>query len=144
MRNPYDLEVSRYHYLRKGHKIDRGVAQDLAKAGDFKSYLAAAPFFGSMPPRLDRYFRIGDFLPTNLKVLRFEHLEVDLAAKMSPYLRNDGTRLAHLNRSKHDDFWNYYDDEAEELCYRRHSWFFDMSFYERHHRPESNEESQSS
>jgi len=131
MRNPYDLEVSRYHYLRKGHKIDRGVAQDLATAGDFKQYLAAAPFFGSMPPRLDRYFRIGDYLPRNLKVLRFERLATDIDTSMGPYLRADRTALPHMNKSHHDDFWTYYDEEAEELCYQRHNWFFDMSFYER-------------
>ena len=131
MRNPYDLEVSRFHYLHKGHAIDKGLAQDLAMAGDFKKYLRFAPFFGSMPPRLDRYFRIGDVVPRNLRVLRFEHLDEDLENRMTAYLRSDRKPLAHLNRSHHEDFWSYYDDEAEELCYRRHPWFFDMSFYGR-------------
>ncbi len=131
MRNPYDLEVSRYHYLRKGHDVDRGRAQDLAIDDDFEKYLAEAPFFGSFPPRLDRYFRIGDYLPKNLHVLRFERLSTDLAEKLSDFLVEEPVPLPHLNKSDHDDYWRYYDKRCEQLCYQRHRWFFDMSFYQR-------------
>ena len=44
MRNPYDLELSRYAYLRKNLPQDRGRAQDIALESDFSEYLATAPF----------------------------------------------------------------------------------------------------
>jgi len=38
IRNPYDLEVSRYAYLRAGYPWERGPEQDLALAYDFEEF----------------------------------------------------------------------------------------------------------
>lgn len=131
MRNPYDLEVSRYHYLRQGLKVDRGPAQDLALAGDFREYLRNAAFFGALPPRLDRYFQLGNVIPPNMQILRNEYLDVDLRMRLAPYLVANPTELPRSNTTQHDSWTEYYDDVTEELCYRRHRWFFDLGFYPR-------------
>jgi len=43
IRNPYAMEVSRFHYLRLGHPWDAGPLQKLALAGDFDSFAREAP-----------------------------------------------------------------------------------------------------
>jgi hypothetical protein len=130
MRNPYDLELSRYAYLRKGHPWDEGVAQSLALKGNFKEYLRTAPFLGKSPPRVDLYYHLRNNLIDNLVLLRFERLAKDVERYMSPYLM-DGYVLPHENRSEHVAYRDKYDAECEELCFQRHRWFFEKGFYER-------------
>ncbi|MEM7139529.1 MAG: hypothetical protein AAF548_00755 [Actinomycetota bacterium] len=131
MRNPYDLEVSRYHYLQKGHEIDRGIAQDLAMEGDFTAYLEDAPFFGWSPPNIAGYYRIGERIPANLRILRFENLAAEINTRMNAHLDPDRGVLPHRNSSERDAYARYYDGRSEQLCYERHRWFFDLGFYPR-------------
>ena len=131
MRNPYDLEVSRYHYLRRGQAKDSGPAQDLAVAGNFRAYLREAPFRGATPPRLDRYFTIMGSTPDNLQIIRYEHLQPDVHRLVEPYLAEKNARIPHLNKSEHTHWGDFFDEEAEQLCYERHAWFFDEGFYRR-------------
>lgn len=131
MRNPYDLEVSRYYYLRKGKAVDRGPAQQIALECSFAEYLQKAPFFGQNPPRLDKYFVMGTLLPANLVVLRYENLSDDIHFHLAPYLDVGDAELPHVNRSKRPDYASLYDAESEAACYRRHPWFFDKGFYSR-------------
>ena len=129
MRNPYDFELSRFHYLQKGHSWDAGVAQDIAMKGSFRDFLEFAPFYGRLPPRLDAYFEVLGETPPNLVVLRFERLQEDLDTHLSRFLKS--TDLEHMNRSVHAPFEEEYDAETEDLCHRRHRWFFDKGFYSR-------------
>lgn len=130
MRSPYDLEVSRYFYLKKGYEIDKGPAQAIAMNSSFKEYLATAPFFGQFPPRLDRYFHMHGSIPNNLVVLKHEYLTNDISFHLSPYLQ-EGVRLDHINQSNRRPADELYDSESEGLCYNRHKWFFDKGFYSR-------------
>jgi hypothetical protein len=132
MRNPYDLELSRYSYLKQGHDWDKGRAQDLAMNSSYKEYLREAPFFGMNPPRLDVYYAINGCIPKNLVVLKFENLKSDINFYMKEYLKGD-IRLERVNHSKHPDYVSVYDKESEELCYRRNHWFFEKGFYSRMH-----------
>lgn len=131
MRNPYDLEVSRYFYLRKGNEVDRGPAQEIAKTSSFSEYLEKAPFFGQNPPRLDKYFSMGGMMPDNLVVLRYENLENDIEFHLSPYFKSESYEFGHINKSNRKPVGELYNKETEEMCYRRHRWFFDKGFYSR-------------
>lgn len=130
MRNPYDLELSRYAYLRKDFPQDRGPAQRIALENDFKNYLRQAPFFGMNPPRLHLYFSMNGTLPDNLVVLKFERLNDDIETFMSPYL-NAGYKLPFENASAHKKYPEVYDEETEQLCFERNRWFFEKGFYSR-------------
>ena len=130
MRNPYDLELSRFAYLQKNLPQDRGKAQDIALEGDFREYLATAPFFGMFPPRLDLYFHLNGSIPDNMVILRYESLAADISRYMKPYLESFDT-LPHENQSDHKDVSEVYNPEMEKLCYERHRWFFEKSFYAR-------------
>jgi len=128
MRNPYDLELSRYTYLKKNLPQDRGPAQTIATSSDFKTYLKKAPFFGMTPPRLDLYYHFNGQLPQNLVILKFESLEKSIAKNLSAYL-DKNIALPLENTSKHRHYKEIYDMEMEQLCYERHKWFFEKGFY---------------
>lgn len=130
MRNPYDLELSRYSYLRKNLPHDKGPAQTIALENDYKNYLRQAPFFGMNPPRLHLYFSINGHLPENLVVLKFERLNEDIKTFMSPYMK-PGYQLPFENASTHKKYEEVYDEETEELCFERNRWFFEKGFYAR-------------
>jgi hypothetical protein len=129
MRSPYDLEVSRYSYLRRGLSVDKGPAQEIAMSSTFKEYLEKAPFFGQFPPRLDRYYQLGCAIPDNLIILKFENLASEIRFKLAPHL--DHVELGHENISDRRPYVDMYDYESELLCYERHAWFFDKGFYAR-------------
>jgi hypothetical protein len=129
MRSPYDAEVSRYAYLRNGYAIDKGPAQRIAMEGNFKEYLRTAPYFGQFPPRLDRYFNIFGIVPANLVILKYERLDNEIELHLKPILRE--VILGKENPSNRLSCEEMYDQECEELCYMRHSWFFDNGYYSR-------------
>ncbi len=131
MRDPYTLEISRYNYLRLGHRVDQGKAQEIALTSDFKTYLREAPFFGYFPPRLDLYYHESGYVPANLIVLRHERLEEEAVRHLWPFLSNPGAPLPRINRTASACFEEYYDMEAEALCFDRHRWFFEQGFYHR-------------
>ena len=131
MRNPYDLEVSRYFYLRKGRDVDRGPAQEIAMSCDFTEYLQRAPFFGQKPPRLDKYFSMNGMIPDNMAILRYENLSNDIEFNLEKFLKSKDYKLNHINKSNRKPATDLYDKETEEMCYLRHRWFFDKGFYSR-------------
>lgn len=130
MREPYTLEISRYNYLRLNHPWDRGSAQKIALEGSFKSYLENAPFFGHYPPRLDLYYHIDNLIPSNVVYFKYEHINQDIKDHLFPFLKHRPV-FPHENKTGDSSFNKYYDAEAEDLCYRRHRWFFDKGFYRR-------------
>lgn len=130
MRSPYDLELSRFAYLQKDLPQDRGKAQKIALEGDFRRYLATAPFFGMNPPRLDLYYHVDGNIPDNLVILRYEQLAHDIERHIAPYL-SANYQVPYENQSNHESVDQVYDAELEALCYQRHKWFFDNGFYAR-------------
>lgn len=133
MREPYRLEISRYNYLRLNHPWDQGHAQTIALESDFKGYLRDSPFFGYSPPRLDLFYHIDNTIPENAIFLKHEFLNQDIVDHVLPFLK-PGVKLPRENVTGDSVYEKYYDDEAEELCYRRHRWFFDKGFYRRRKR----------
>lgn len=130
IRNPYDLELSRYTYLRKNFKQDNGPAQKIALESSYKEYLRKAPFFGMNPPRLEQYFLFNNLIPKSLIILRYEYFEDEIRQKLSPYL-DTSFEVPHINTSKKTGYAQLYDKETEKLCYQRNRFFFDKGFYRR-------------
>jgi hypothetical protein len=98
MRSPYELALSRFAYLQKNLPWDRGKAQEIALEGDFRQYLATAPFFGMNPPRLDLYYHIGGVIPGNLVILRYEKLAAEIERHIASYLESS-YGVPHQNQS---------------------------------------------
>ena len=161
IRNPYDLEVSRWAYLRQGHIWERGPEQDLALASSFEEFAvrneqrgggwatgslaaydrAAAAADGDgdgnedgggKRSELKDFYMLDGRIPENLRMLRFERLADDLASALA-----DVGVDAHpggfpwINRSTRQDYPSYYTDRAEKAVYRRYHWVFDRGLYPR-------------
>jgi SAM-dependent methyltransferase len=130
IRNPYSLEISRYHYLREGHPEDAGRDQQLALTRDFPAFAAESSFTVD-GHGLDSYFYWEDRLPENLTIARFESLEGDVKQALhSVGIASDHT-FHWMNRSRHDDFSSYYTEKAENAVYDKYKWVFDAGLYER-------------
>lgn len=132
IRNPYELEVSRYAYLRKGQLVDQGFNQDLAISADFTSFAEHSLPHTKRP--IESYFRRHGQVPPNLKVARFETLEKDVREILGSIGLTSLTALPRDNASSHGDYRLYYNSRAEKSVYRRYQWVFDSGLYPRMNR----------
>lgn len=155
IRNPYDLEVSRYTYLRVGYDWERGPEQDLALSSTFEEFAVQNEQRGGSwvtsavttqepttltgngahreyPNELKDFYTLDGSIPENLWLIRFENLVGDLIDALR-YAGIEGS--AHdfpwVNRSRQDDFLSYYTPRAEEAVYQRYRWVFDQGLYPR-------------
>lgn len=150
IRNPYDLEASRYSYLRLGHPWERGPEQDLALSSSFEEFAvkneqrggswatdavttrdpAADPGDREYPNELKDFYTLDGRTPPNLRLVRFENLVDDLTeALRSVGIEGRPEDFPWVNRSRQDRFLSYYTPRAEEAVYRRYRWVFDRGLY---------------
>ena len=134
IRNPYDLEVSRFHFFRRGHLGIRGFAheyaEELAQSGDFTAFAERAAYHGHLPGRIEDWFEIDGRIPANLRILRFETLQADLARELAPFCRMVSP-LPWLNASAHAPYRDYLTPRIESAIYQKYRWPFDRGFYSR-------------
>jgi hypothetical protein len=134
MRNPYELEVSRYHFLRLGYLgvkgLSAGRSQDIALRGDFTEFADSAPYFGRLPARIEDWYVLKGKMPDNLRALRFENLACDLPRIVGQFypIRRE---IPRLNASEHRHYREYLTAESEAAIYRKFRWLFDSGFYKR-------------
>ena len=134
IRNPYDLEVSRFHFFRRGHMGVKGLAneyaEELALGGDFAAFARLAPYHGQLPGRIEDWFELEGHIPGNMRIIRFESLAQELEQAVSPFccLR---ARLPKLNASDHACYATYLTPEIEEAIYQKYRWPFDRGYYKR-------------
>jgi hypothetical protein len=129
VRNPYDMEVSRFFYLRKGNPWDSGPDQELAMSGNFEEFALGV---ARRSLRMERYYTIDGLTPSNLHLLRFERLQEDfgrLAALVD--LPKTAGHLPRANATEHRRYREYMTQRAAEAVYRRYQWVFDSGLYER-------------
>ncbi len=153
IRNPYDLEVSRYTYLRIGYHWERGPEQELAMSSTFEEYAvkneqrggiwqtqeltfhdaalgdAAPPDY---PNELKDFYTLDGRIPPNMRVIRFENLVPELIDALRAIgVEGHEADVPWVNQSRRDDFRAYYTPRAEEAVYARYCWVFDQGFYPR-------------
>lgn len=133
VRNPYDLEVSRYHFFRRGHMgvqgLARELAEELALAGNFAAFAKDAPYHGRLPGRIEDWFEIDGRMPENMRVIRFENLEQELVALIPPATIR--SPLPRLNASAHGPYRSYLTRAIEETIYTKFRWPFERGYYRR-------------
>jgi len=134
IRNPYDLEVSRFHFFRRGHLGIKGLAheyaEELALSGDFAAFAERAAYHGQLPGRIEDWFEMDGRTPANLRILRYEMLEADLSHAIAPFCRIVSP-LPRLNASQHAPYRNYLTPEIEAAVYNKYRWLFDRGYYPR-------------
>jgi hypothetical protein len=131
IRNPYAMEVSRYFYLRIGHSWDQAEAQKIALNNDFETFAVNSAYFGRKLSRIEDYFLLDGIIPDNLKVIKQEQLEVDLAEILAELNITLDTPIIKVNNTKHKDYHQYLTPKAEVAIYQRYQWLFDAGFYQR-------------
>ena len=126
VRNPYAMELSRFHYLRKGHAWDRGKAQELALAGDYAAFVAGSRWWFDFR---DYYTLDGD-VPDKLRIVRQEDYAATLTLTCGDCLALP-LDVPEVNRSHDSDYREVMDAELEQAIYLKYRWIFDKGFYPR-------------
>ena len=103
VRNPWDIAVSEYFYNVKNHGERRS----------FKDFLKL-PRAGlyHLKPQHEFFNRNVNFIG------RFENLQEDFNFVCDTIEIPRG-ELSHQNKSTHNPYWDYYDDESRQLIARR-------------------------
>lgn len=142
MRNPYDMEVSRYFHLRKPGAFEVTDERNLALALPFPEFVAQSRYRTPHPnnPQLEfeesikNYYAMGVVFPDNLKVLRYENLEVELGEQLSE-LGYGAVTIPKVNISEERGGLNYKNfvnsRRVENAVYEKYRWIFDHGFYPR-------------
>lgn len=127
VRDPYELMVSNYHFMRSSYEGNEGRPNfEIARSSDFETYCRDMSFFA-----VERFFRVLDEPePAALRVLRHEHLAADFASAMAD-LGVDAPPLPHLNRSEHPRADAVLTPGAEAAVAAKFQYLFDAGHYQR-------------
>jgi hypothetical protein len=128
VRNPYEMEVSRFFYLRQGNPWDAGPDQERAMSRSFEDFVLGG---GCESQRLERYYTLDGRKPPNLQVLRFERLGKDFTQLATSLGLPRTGPLPRENVTSHGPYGEYMTERAEEVVYRRCKWMFDSGLYAR-------------
>jgi len=129
IRNPYDLEVSHYEHLRKQRVIRRRGENSrpvrAAATGDFGHFVRNAPFFGNLPPRIERYYTLDGSVPPNMQLVRFETMQQVVPDIIAPHAFGRSA-FPHFNVStKRRPYRDYLTPEIEAAIYEKYRFLFD-------------------
>jgi hypothetical protein len=132
VRDPYDLEKSYFsHMQKKTVQALRGqgnLAVRLAIDGDFEAFAEQAPFYGHLPSKIERFYRLRDgIIPANLEIVRFEHLP-SFEEAVGPYC-HDRMPLGHANKSTQNKSEIPISVRAEAAIFKKYQFLF--SHYDR-------------
>ena len=127
IRNPYDLAVSTYFFLRRAYTQNGGSERfRMAAQMDFSDFWCND--ISTAPP--ERWLTLGGEVLPNQYFIRFESLREDLSSLAKKFEFKDAT-LPHLNRTTHAHYSEYMTNESEAAVYARFRYLFDAGYYER-------------
>jgi hypothetical protein len=116
VRNPWDLQVSMYHFiLREPGATNHDVVKGLGSFEAFLDWVAATPNpFPKGITKLQKDMLVDEDGSLMMDFIGYyERLSNDFA-EVGRRMGFDGT-LPHLNKSKHSDYRNYYDERTRTL-----------------------------
>jgi len=140
MRNPYDMEVSRYYHLRKPQAFEKDDDRQLALTHTFEEFAVRSEFRLPRPgnPELEfqeaikNYYSMGAIFLDNLRVLRYEHIEADLNGQLSQFgYEPIALRPVNISDERPDRSFMMLSKEVEEAIFNRYRWIFEHGFYSR-------------
>ena len=131
IRNPYDLAVSTYYFMRNEYlaKSVEGEERTHFRAAaelDFEGFWASDVDLA--PPEF--WMAIDGRVLPNQRFIRFESMVEDLR-KFASELGFRHVQLPHLNRGQRGDYRNYMTPRAERAIYERFEFLFRPGFYDR-------------
>ena len=126
IRNPYDLMVSNYHFMRQTYEANRDRPNFvIAHENNFVNYCEKV---GVSSP--SNWMTIDGKMPGNLQIIRFEQMNDDLNT-YSTRFGFDMPVLGHLNASKRAHYSEYMCSRSEQAIADKFSYWFDEDFYQR-------------
>jgi len=126
IRNPYDLMVSNYHFMRETYKNNKDKVNFIvAHNSDFDTFCEEV---GMSSPR--NWMEIEHAQPANLDIIRFETLNDDLIAKAKKY-GYAAPGIDHLNSSRRGHYSQYISARSEQAIYEKFDYFFEKGYYDR-------------
>ncbi len=127
VRNPYDLMVSNYFFMRKNYKDNTHRKNfQIAIENNFEDYAIQVGF-----APLERWMTIDGKRPSTLRVIRFENLQEDFD-RLAEEFGFKSVRLPHINPSSHGPYLKYLTEKSEQAIYDKLKYLFDEGFYQRH------------
>jgi hypothetical protein len=127
IRNPYDLMVSNYFFMRDTYFNNRDKANfQIAEQNSFEDYAVKV----NIAP-VESWMTIDRQQPKNLRIIRFENLQEDFD-KLANEFRFKSIKLPHINKSSHGHYTEYLSETAEAAIYEKFKYLFEMGFYSRH------------
>ena len=129
IRNPYDLAVSTYFYLRDRAKYHpERPRYRRAVALDFETFWRTDIGVFTSPP--ERWLTLGGKTLPNQRFIRFESIASDITRFAEEFGFKDA-ELPHLNPTAHEHYSAYMTPEVEEALFTRFRFFFDSGLYAR-------------
>lgn len=126
VRNPYDLMVSNYFFMRRTYKNNQEKRNfRIANDNSFEDFSEKVDF-----QNVEKWITLDGKRPTQLFMLRFENLQADYN-KLMGLLNLPETELPHLNASEHEHYSKYLTTRSEEAIYAKFRYLFDSGLYER-------------
>lgn len=132
LRNPYDQELSLFYYLKK--KLRRGEKvhpkrTELVNKG-LREFVKHGGYHRPKV-KFEDYIQLGDSVPDNLRLLRFENLSADFLKVSDEYGMTNDLEFPYRNFSKRESKVEELSQELKDAIYRKHLWVFDNGYYER-------------
>ena len=129
VRNPYDLAVSTYFYLRDRakHHEERPRFRR-AVSLDFETFWCTDIGLFTSPP--ERWLTLDGRTLPNQRFIRFESIASDITRFADEFGFNDAD-LPHLNPTPHEHYSAYMTPKVEEALFTRFRFFFDSGLYAR-------------
>ncbi|MCY3813757.1 MAG: sulfotransferase domain-containing protein [Gammaproteobacteria bacterium] len=127
IRNPYDMAVSTYFFMRETYVQN-------AKSPRFKmaAELSFEEFWkndiSKTPP--ERWLTLNGRILENQRFIRFESLREDLALLALEFDFREA-ELPHLNQSRRGHYSEYMTPAAERAIYTRFEYMFEVGYYRR-------------
>ena len=127
LRNPYDIAVSTYFYMRENFPHNRYSTRfRMATEMGFEEFWCNDR--SDSPP--ERWLTLGGTVLCNQRFIRFESIREDLRMYAEAFGFR-ATELPHLNRSGHGHYSDYMTDRSEEAVFQKFRYMFDAGYYAR-------------
>ena len=129
VRNPYDMAVSRYCYMRSTYEGNKDKPNfRMAHELPFEEFWTRRNYRANLG---DAFLTLGGTVLENQRFIRFEALEEDLEVIAEEYGFNPAT-LGHLNGTPHGHYSDFVrTPRCEQAIYERFRYLFDSGMYPR-------------
>ncbi|ARJ69261.1 sulfotransferase domain-containing protein [Paracoccus contaminans] len=132
IRNPYDLEVSRFFHITT-HFMDQKIHNtELIRKFGFEAFFDQSNFYGLNPPAIHQFYTDRRRTLTNMRLLRYEHLALDIERTVFPYLGGARPQLPHVNATRRIPWQDMMTEAVEVSIYDRFHWIFAQGLYPRY------------